>query len=142
MRWPEKRTVKVFFTCGRKPEDPLVPVDRVVGEASVLRNALGQLLEGPSAGESARGLYSPFSRQASLLKQVVLVGETAYIDFSGDYRQINNINTSNEGGIALRQLNATAFQFPTVNQIVYQIEGSAEEWCNFYESVCAPATRP
>ena len=66
---------------------------------------------------------------------------TATVVFSGEYRRIKNITTGTVGGVALRQLDATAFQFPAVQRIVYTIEGSAEAWCDFHQTVCTPRER-
>jgi hypothetical protein len=119
----------VFFHRG----DELVEVPREVPRtAAVLRAALESLFQGPQASDP-EGLSSLFSADtAGFLNDVALESDgTAVVDLAG---VVPNANTSAGSQAFLAALNATVFQFPTVQRIEYRLEGSCDafwEWLQY-----------
>lgn len=118
---------------------PLTPSvqDRI---AATLR----ELLRGPTREELAAGFESPFSeRTAGMLNSVTLSKDgRAVVDFSQTLTgEIPQASTS-FASLQLRWiLNSTIFQFETVNEIVYQLDGSCEAFYGWFESECGVVTR-
>lgn len=109
-----------------------VAVSREAAGGAGLEAALRELLRGPTDRERAAGIHSWFSHAtADALNSVSVERERAIIDF-GDLRNlIPNASTSAGSAMLLRELNATVFEFPSVQSIEYRIDGSCErfwEW--------------
>jgi hypothetical protein len=139
--------VKVYFHCGPDGEDVVrelerpLPADKV---RSPLRFALGQLMAGPTEQERADGLSSFWSNHQQLLRSVRIVNETrAVVDFDDAVSDIANIGTSTGGKMFGDALDATVFQFPKVQTIVYTLEGNCEAFTEIFQSSgCPPSKRP
>lgn len=139
--------VKVYFHCGPDGEDVLrelersLPADEV---GSPLRFALGQLMAGPTEQERADGLSSFWSNHQQLLRSVRMVnGTRAVVDFDDAVSEIANISTSTGGKIFGDELDATVFQFPKVQTIVYTLAGNCEAFTEIFQSSgCPPSKRP
>jgi hypothetical protein len=141
------RVVLVHFLCGEpaSPHYGVVGVERRVGEGSgVLRSALEEQLVGPSAGERARGLFSQFTPEAGgLLRGVTIADGTAVVDFDDRMRtELSAVSTSAGGLGFLDQLDATVFQFPTVERVEYRLDGSCEAFYEWLQSACEVRDRP
>ena len=135
----------IFLTCGEAVDTP-VPVYRVVPSSpGVLRAALEELLAGPSDAERSAGLASWFSADTAGMLAGVTIGSdgAAVVDFEDLRPVIPNASASAGSKLLLAQLDATVFQFPTVQSVVYRINGDCEafsEWLQF--GGCDPRLRP
>jgi len=115
------RSFSVFFHRGEE----LVEVRRsgppTVG---VLRQALDALVAGPLPSDGP-GLTSLFSSATADVIAGVSVGEDglAVVDLA---RTVDNASTSAGSAALLESLDATVFQFPTVERIEYRLSGSCE----------------
>jgi hypothetical protein len=117
---------RVFFTPTPVEQDcgAVRAVSRTVAGPGVLREAMNQLLAGPTAAERAAGLTSWFSpATAGTLNAVTVSNRTARIDFDDFSGIIPNASTACGSATLLAQLNATATQFPTVDRAVYSFNG-------------------
>lgn len=137
--------VRTFFTCG-PPTSGLLPVFRVVPDSSaVLRASLEQLVAGPTTGERAGGLGSPFSPDTLGMVTAVDLGPdgSARVDLA-DFRQaIPAADTAAGATTLLAQLDATVFQFPSVRSVVYRIAGDCEQFGRWLGiDGCQPRVRP
>ena len=139
--------VKVYFHCGSDGEDVVrelersLPADQV---GSPLRFALVQLMAGPTEQEQADGVSSFWSNHQQLLRSVRIVNETrAVVDFDDAVSEIGNIGTSTGGKMFGDELDATVFQFPKVQTIVYTLDGNCEAFSEIFQSGgCPPSKRP
>ena len=139
--------VKVYFRCGPDGEDATRELVRSLPEDQVrspLRFALLQLMAGPTEQEQSDGLWSFWSNHQQLLRSVHIVNETrAVIDFDDAVSDIGNISTSTGGKVFGDDLDATVFQFPEIQTIVYTLEGSCASFTEIFESSgCHPSKRP
>lgn len=131
----DQMEVKAYFTCR---ESSLVPVYRLVPRSpATLRASLDALVAGPSAGERAASLVSWFSADTAPMLRSVTVHDDhhAIVDF--DPRLPDVIpNASSSAGSAqlLAQLDATVFQFRTVESVEYRLGGDCgafSEWLQY-----------
>jgi hypothetical protein len=142
---PATTTLLVYFTPTGDPDAEPVAYERVVpATTGVLRAALEQLLAGPTESERAAGASSWFSAEtADLLLGVRIDDGVAIVDF-GDLRAvIPNASSSAGSHMLLSELDATVFQFDTVDAVVYQLEGDPvafNEWLQMGGS--EPRPRP
>lgn len=141
------RVVLVHFLCGdaASPHVGVVGVPRRIGEGSgVLAAAMAEQLEGPSATERDGGLFSQLDEgSAGLLRGVTIADGTAVVDFEDDLvAALEHVGTS-AGGIGfLDQLDATAFQFPTVERVEYRLGGSCQAFYEWLQGGCEVRERP
>jgi hypothetical protein len=127
--------VKVYFSCDAEA-GVLRPAYRLVPEsARVLRAALDALLSGPTAAERDASFGSWFSEDTEgMVRSVTINGGHAVVDFDDLRPVIPNASASAGSERLLSQLDATVFQFRTVETVEYRIEGSCEdftEWLQF-----------
>jgi hypothetical protein len=138
---PGTTEVTVFF---HRTEE-LVPVTRTVpATTGVLRASLEQLLAGPTEVERTSGVSSWFSEATTgMLNDVTLDADgTAVVDL-GDLRSvIPNASTSTGSTLLLEQLNATVFQFSTVERVDYRLEGSCDAFFEWLQRGCEVIERP
>jgi hypothetical protein len=120
--------------------EELVEVTRSgAATTGVLRQALDALVAGPRP-EDGEGLSSLFSEDtAGVIAGVNLRDGTAIVDFA---ETVNNASTSAGSEAFLAELNATIFQFETVSQIEYRLQGSCEAfWEWLQRGGCEPVER-
>lgn len=134
--------VTVFFTCGIDA-DP-VPTYRLATDApGVLQATLEALLTGPTGAEKDAGLQSWFSPDtAGMLSGVTIESGQAVVDFHDLPGVIPNASTSAGSRLLMSQLDATVFQFSSVESVIYRIEGDCaafNEWLQ--ASGCVTHTR-
>lgn len=138
---PGTTEVTVYF---HRTEE-LVPVTRTVpATTGVLRASLEQLLAGPTEVERTSGVSSWFSEATTgMLNDVTLDADgTAVVDL-GDLRSvIPNASTSTGSTLLLEQLNATVFQFSTVERVGYRLEGSCDAFFEWLQRGCEVIERP
>jgi hypothetical protein len=134
------RTVLVHFLCGEPDPYPVViALPRPIGEGSgVLRAALEAQLEGPTEAEREAGIESQFApASAGLLRGVTVSDGLAVVDLDGRIRQeLSQVGTSAGGVGFLDQLDATVFQFSTVDRVEYRIDGSCDAFYEWLQSAC------
>jgi len=137
----EAPQVRVYFTEHERPR----AVTRIVPQgADPLRFALGELLRGPEAEESADGMFSFFSpATAGLLRSVsVDLDGRAIVDFQERLRAlIPNASTSAGSAALLGELDSTVFQFSEVRSVEYRLGGSCDAFWNWLQRDCAVVTR-
>lgn len=112
----------------------------IKGEAfPQLQVALEQILGGPAEA----GRESWFSNKtAGTLRSVSLTSDgTVVVDVTNWPQLIPDAATSAGSALLFSELNGLIFQFPNVNAIVYQLDGSCEAFAIWQESICAPVTR-
>jgi hypothetical protein len=128
---PASMVVQVFFHTGDGEGEPVALPRTVPAAPAVLHAALEQLLAGPTESERQAGAISWFSSAtADMLIDVSLDNGQVVVDF-GDLRPIiPNASSSAGSQILLSQLDATVFQFDTVESVIYRIDGDADA---FYE---------
>lgn len=140
--------VKAYFSCDAEDnasEEPLRAVYRVRQQSpGVLQAALEVLLAGPSPAEREAGLGSWFSaRTATMLGSVKIEAGHAVVDLDDLRPVIPNASSSAGSRRLLGQLDATVFQFRTVESVEYRLEGDCEafnEWLQY--GGCERRTRP
>ena len=140
--------VKAYFSCEAEEnpsEEPLRAAYRVRERSpAVLQSALEVLLAGPSAAERDAGLGSWFSsKTATMLRSVKIENGHAIVDLDDLRPVIPNASTSAGSRRLLAQLDATVFQFRTVESVEYRLEGDCEafnEWLQY--GGCERRTRP
>ncbi|GIU91628.1 MAG: hypothetical protein KatS3mg011_0534 [Acidimicrobiia bacterium] len=140
----EPPIVLVFFGCESTPEpDRPVAAARSIPREEPLRGALRHLLGGPTEEEEGVGLSSWFSQQTSnLLLSATLEDATAVVDFSAALPEvIPNASTSAGSASLLGSLNATVFQFPEVERVIYSLDGDCEAFWGWLQSACDPVER-
>lgn len=130
-------TVVITLACGGVPDFVEVP-RRIRRTPAVLRAALEQLLAGPTPAEEAAGLTSFFSAEtADALLGVTIRDGRAIVDLDGTLPDLlPGAGTSNGSAVLVGQLNRTVFQFPTVDEIEYRLDGSCEAFYRWLESDC------
>ena len=126
--------VRVFYTCGDDVDGTPAGLVRIVPRtAGVLRAALDELLEGPTAAERDAGFTSWFSDDTRGMVDSVDLSETGHVvvDFDDLRPVIPSASASAGSQLLLSQLDATVFQFPTVETVEYRIDDDCDaffEW--------------
>jgi hypothetical protein len=130
------QTVAVLFGCGTQDVPELnATVFRTidVGDDPVEGSLLG-LLAGPTSREQGSGVSSFFSTDtAGALESVTLNAGALVVDFN-DGIYVNNANTSTGSVFFKAELLANVFQYPEVETVEFQIDGSCELWAGYFES--------
>jgi spore germination protein GerM len=134
--------VQVFFgvdgsrECGEVVSYPrLIPAD-----SDPIRGAFDALLAGPLSAET--GATSWFSTAtAGAVLSTDLVGSVLTIDMADLSGVIPNASSSCGSSAFLSQLQATAFQFEEVEEVIFLFEGSCDRLFEFLQMECTPAVR-
>lgn len=138
--------IVVFFgtgdpdVCGAvSPHTRSVPAG-----ADPLRFAFDQLVGGPTDQERALGASSFFSAETDgSVRSVTFGGQTLVVDLD-DVRAVltpEGANTSCGSGALLGELNATAFQFPEVDTVRYELLGSCDRFGEWLQRGCIEVDR-
>lgn len=111
------------------------PVSRPVPATTPLRGVLEALLAGPTEAEIDLGYGGWFSAEtAGMLNSVRIEDGVAYVDFDGALADvIPGASTSCGSMLLLAQLDQTVEQFPTVDRVVYMLDGSAEAFYSWLQ---------
>ena len=138
--------VTVYYTCDPESQalPAAAPVTRVVpASTAVLRASLTALLTGPTAQETDAGFSSFFSSATSgMLRGVTLTDGHAVVDFADLPSVIPNASTSAGSALLLSELDATVFQFSSVQTAEYRIDGSCTAFTEWLQmGGCEPRTR-
>lgn len=140
--------VSVVYSC-RSGEDSLLELTTVTrlvpAESDPIRATLNEAVKGPNGAERAEGIAGSFlsERTALMVRDVELDGARLIVDFHPFVRSpmISNVSTSTGGMIFNTILNANLFQFPEVEEIEYQVDGSCEAYWTTFEADCSIQTR-
>lgn len=141
----EQMVLKVYFTCDADGEGRSFPVYRLAPRTpAVLDASLRALLAGPTAAEREAKVSSWFSDETSgMLRSVTIADGHAVVDFADLRPVIPSASSSAGSARLLAELDATVFQFRSVESVEYRIEGSCEafnEWLQY--GGCDTRTRP
>jgi hypothetical protein len=132
-------TVQVYFSGGDGSDCAEVKAfDRAVpATADPFRAAFDQLVAGPTAEEIGTGVGSFFSgATADAVSSVLLQDGILVVDLVDVRPLLNNASTSCGSEALLAQLNSTAFQFPEVERVRYQMSGSCSLFANWLQREC------
>lgn len=139
------QVVKLAFASGDWSDCANVELfDRTINEtADPIGTAFLLLLAGPSPAETADGAQSLFTQETvGMLRSVDFNDGLLVIGFDDLRPVINNASTSCMSASLLAQLDATAFQFPEVERVTYEIGGSCDTFYNWLERDCGESQRP
>ncbi len=132
----DSQSIAVLFGCGTQDAPEFnATVFRLIeaGDDPVKGSLLG-LLAGPTAREQGSGVSSFFSADtARALESVTLSAGALVVDFN-DGIYVNNANTSTGSVFFKAELLANVFQYPEVETVEFQIDGSCELWAGYFES--------
>lgn len=129
--------VSVFFNNFDRSEEAgdVFPLPRTVEGPQVLRATLDELLEGPTEAEADEGYESWFSEEtAGMVRSVEIVDGTAFVDFDDFSEIIPNASTSFGSTMLMSQLDTTATQFLSVDQVCYSFEGDEAAFYAFIQA--------
>lgn len=136
------QSVDVYFgvegstDCGEVQAYPR----QVASDLDPIQGAFEALLSGPTQAES--GATSWFSSDtANGLRSVSLADGLLIVDLDDLSSVISGASSSCGSAALLAQLEATGFQFPEVQQIEFQFEGSCESFFNFLQMECSVSDR-
>lgn len=141
-------TVSVFFVNAELGDvcEEVFPVTREVSATAPMRGALEALLAGPTAQERADGYEGWFSEAtAHMLDGVRIDDGRAYVDLVRDLPLlIPNASSSCGSRSLLGMLDATATQFPDVDEAWYSFEGDRADFYGWLQMVAPddPGLRP
>lgn len=118
--------------------DAVFGVSRSVSDiANPASAALNALFSGPTPAEQAKGYRSFFSeRTAGLLKQLRNASGTAYVDLHDRRRQLSGATSSCGSAEFLSQIQRTLAEFPTVDRVIFAIEGDPRLFYDWMELEC------
>lgn len=134
--------VLVFFGVdGSRECDEVESYPRVIpADSDPVRGAFDALLAGPLSAET--GATSWFSTAtADAVLSTDLVDGVLTIDMADLSGVIPNASSSCGSSAFLSQLQATAFQFEEVEEVIFLFEGSCDRLFEFLQMECTPAVR-
>ncbi len=152
----DPRYVSVYFSCegdfaflGTSAQ-PLYMFVREIPSSMTdtsderLEAALSAYLAGPRPNEVDRGYFSAGAAPlADLLTTAEITRGTARIDFSSKVvDHLGNIGTATASQVFLLEMQATAFQFPEVKEVVIQVDGDCDAFWRLLEMSCQSIQRP
>ena len=136
--------LRVYYPCGST--DLAIGgtfVYRAVAPTDlVLTTTLREMTKGPDADEAALGFKSPLpdSADGSFLGLSIVDG-TAYIEFASTDIFPDGVATAEGAQIFLSTLNANVFQFTSIREVEYRINGSCDAFWQQLGSGCAVIAR-
>lgn len=123
----ESMKIKVYFGKNEITSSNcnlVFPVEREVPQTpAVLKTALQELLKGPTEQEKAQGYFSSIPAGAKL-NRVMIENRTAIADFT---KELDPRGGSCRVEEIFAEIQNTAKQFPSVDEIIISIGGSTEE---------------
>jgi spore germination protein GerM len=134
--------VQVFFGVDGSSEcDEVESYPRLIpADSDPIRGAFDALLAGPLPAES--GAASWFSAAtAGAVLSTDLTESVLTVDLDDLSGVIPNASSSCGSSAFLSQLQATAFQFEEVEEVVFLFEGSCDRLFEFLQMECTPAVR-
>ena len=118
--------VLVFFSEGDGTDCSLVGsyARTISGSADPIRAAFDELVMGPTADEAAAGAGSFFSEETTgMIISTELDAGLLVVDVEDRRAAISNAGTSCGSAAFVSALNSTAFQFPEVESVRFEMEG-------------------
>lgn len=124
--------VKIYFNKDSNDCGSVEAVSRKIPNMENIEGiTLGLLFEGPNEDESKAGYFSLFSDiTKDILLSFHIVDRKAYLDLTDIRLLIPNASSSCGSAELLGEMDATIKQFGTVDQTLYAINGSSQD---FYE---------
>jgi spore germination protein GerM len=109
-----------------------------------LRDALEELVRGPSPEDVAAGLHSWFSDETAHVVRSVRVDEEglAVVDFRDLQPLIPGASSSAGSEALLDELNTAVFAVPGVEAVEYRMEGSCSRFWEWLQYACQVVNRP
>ena len=99
--------------------------------------ALEALFRGPTAEECSQGYRSFFSvRTAGLLKRLKIKSGIAYVDLHDRRQELTGATSSCGSAEFFTQIQRTLGQFPTIERIIFAIEGQPRVFYDWMELEC------
>lgn len=100
--------------------------------------ALEALFLGPTPEERSQGYRSFFSeRTAGLLKGLKIKAGTAYLDLYDRRDELSGVTSSCGSAEFFSQIQRTLGEFPTIERIIFAIEGNPSVFYDWMELECA-----
>ena len=133
------QTMKIRLFFHNTKEDPemldcnkVYEVERTIPKTkAVATAALNELFKGVNAGEKAQGFTSiPPEATKGILKRINIKKRIAYVNFNDVVYEQMGVATTSCGSGYFASVEQTLKQFPTIEKVVYAIEGSPRD---FYE---------
>jgi len=126
------------LTDGKTVCDAVFPVPRSSASTTdVATAALDTLFLGPTPEERLRGYRSFFSeRTAGLLKRMKIAAGTAYVDLHDRRHELTGATSSCGSAEFFSQIQRTLDKFPTINRVIFAIEGNPEVFYVWMELEC------
>ncbi len=123
---------------GRMVCDAVFPVPRSSPPtANVAAAALEALFIGPTPEERSQGYRSFFSeRTAGLLKRLKIKAGIAYADLHDRRQELTGATSSCGSAEFFRQIQGTLGQFPTVERVIFAVEGQPRVFYDWMELEC------
>lgn len=130
--------VRVFLGTGGQDCAQVKSYERQAPRSNALiKAALNQLLQGPTAAERADGATASFSSAtADDLIGVNLVDGTAYVNFRDFSNAIPNASTSCGSIALLNQLSTTVKSAGEVSRVVYAFSGDPRPFYEWLQMAC------
>ena len=144
-RWFTQKTVSLFFSTG--DGDDCSEVTGFLRGADGVRAPIGftldELVKGPTEIERHMGASSFFSENTSdSIRSISLKSDGLLIvDFKDIRSTISGASSSCGSGALLSSLNSTVFQFPVVDRVRYQINGSCDTFFEWLQRSCTEIQR-
>lgn len=114
----------------------------VAATADPVRAAFDELVGGPTQEEIDLGAASFFSpASAGTVRSADLRRGLLVVDFDDFRDQLANASSSCGSEQLLAELQATAFQFPQVERVRFEIDGSCDAFMNWLQRECAEFDR-
>ena len=140
---PQPIDVDVFFSIGSGDDcGEVTGYPRQVGAGTPIRLTLDQLLAGPTPAEQNLGASSAFSSAtANSIRSIKLSDGLLVVDFHDFQTLIPGASSSCGSEALLAGLNSTVFQFPAVERVRYEFEGSCIEFGEWLQGSCTEHQR-
>ena len=142
-RNPQGTVVMLFFTCGSGPVPDVAgnAYRNVPATELRLTATLTELVQGPDAEERDLGFTSVFSEDTSSIFAGVDIDDgTALVDFVG-LEAIPDLDQATVANDLIASLNATVFQFETVDAVEYRVGGSCQTFWAAMGADCTTTSR-
>jgi hypothetical protein len=137
--------LRIYFPCGDStPATAESFVYRTVAPTDlVLTTTMQEMTKGLESEEEELGFRSPFPSEAhGTFLGLSIVDGVAYIEFSGDGIFPAGADTAEGSLIFLSTLNANVFQFSSIDEVEYRLNGSCDAfWQNLGSEECRTITR-
>lgn len=140
----EMQDLSVFFATGDGSDCAEVTAfpRQVPAAAEPVRAALDELVAGPTADEQNRGAGSFFSTEtAGTVRSATIDQGLLVVDFVDFRRHLGGASSSCGSAQFLAELNTTVFEFPEVQRVRYEIEGSCYTFTSWLQFDCVEFTR-